>query len=405
MSRRHNGEGSIYRSTDGFRAYVWVTTPEGRRVRKYLRGRTREEVAAKRMKLQEQARRGPIAPGSPTVEAYLRTWLAEVVGPNLSLHTRAAYEGAARLYIIPGLGRRRLDLLSVSDVRRWLNRLRVQCQCCAQGKDAARPDPRCCAAGKCCAQFPSDSTVHQAWRVLRAALSSAQRDELISRNVAALVRMPVPRIGRPQVWNVDQARRFLDSARDEADPLYAAYVLLLLLGLRRGELLGLAWEDVDLTAAEVRITWQLQRIGGRFTRTRVKTRASEAVLPLPASCLDALQHQAASQSRIAARLGEVWQDSGLVVTSSIGTPMDPRNFHRKFKERARLAGVPVIPVHSTRRTCASLLVHQGVHPRVAMQILRHSQIAVTMDIYAQVSSTSTRDALRVLDASLWDTGR
>ena len=81
--------------------------------------------------------------------------------------------------------------------------------------------------------------------------------------------------------------------------------------------------------------------------------------------------------------------------------MDPRNFHRQFKVRAAVAGVPVIPVHSTRRTCASLLVDFGVHPRVAMQILRHSKIALTMEIYAQVSSSSARDALARLDESMW----
>jgi integrase len=85
-------------------------------------------------------------------------------------------------------------------------------------------------------------------------------------------------------------------------------------------------------------------------------------------------------------------------------PIDPRNFHRKFKERATAAGVPVVPVHSTRRTCASLLVELDVHPRVAMQILRHSQIAVTMDIYSQVASASTREALTRLGSRL-DYGR
>ncbi|MCG7320806.1 tyrosine-type recombinase/integrase [Arsenicicoccus bolidensis] len=399
MSRRVNGEGSIYKTADGYRAYVWVTTPQGRRVRRYVRGKTREEVREKQAGLELKARRGPVAPSSPSVEAYVRKWLDEVVRPNLVRHTYAAYEGAARLYVIPGLGRKRIDVLSVSDVRQWINRLRVQCQCCAQGKDAARQVPRCCAVGQCCAQLPSDSTVHQAWRTLRAALSSAQRDELVPRNVAALVRMPVPRTGKASVWTVEEARRFLDSAREDDDPLYAGFVLLLLLGLRRGELLGLAWEDVDLASGEVRIAWQLQRIGGQFARTRVKTRTSDAVLPLPLTCVDALREQAVRQAQFAAKVGPGWQSSGLVVTSSIGTPMDPRNFHRKFKERAEKAGVPVIPVHSTRRTCATLLVHNGVHPRVAMQIVRHSQIAVTMDIYAQVASSSTRDALDQLDAS------
>lgn len=85
------------------------------------------------------------------------------------------------------------------------------------------------------------------------------------------------------------------------------------------------------------------------------------------------------QDREAAARGEAWHDSGLVFTSSHGTPVDPRNFFGRFKERAAAAGVPVIPVHSTRRS-ASLLVELDVHPRVTMQILRHSQIAVTMDI-------------------------
>lgn len=91
-----------------------------------------------------------------------------------------------------------------------------------------------------------------------------------------------------------------------------------------------------------------------------------------------------------------------MITTGYGMPIDPRNFHRLFKQRARKAGVPVISVHSTRRTCASLLVAMNVHPRVAMAILRHSQIAVTMDIYSQVSSESTRQALLQPGSALGD---
>jgi len=92
--------------------------------------------------------------------------------------------------------------------------------------------------------------------------------------------------------------------------------------------------------------------------------------------------------------------TGLVLTTRLGDPIDPRNFQRAFRSSVRRAGVPVIPVHSTRRTCASLLVAMNVHPRVAMAILRHSQIAVTMDIYSQVSTESARRALRQLGSAL-----
>lgn len=101
--------------------------------------------------------------------------------------------------------------------------------------------------------------MHQAWMVLRGALSAAMREELVSRNVAALVRVPVPRPRRPATWSVDEARRFLESARADGDPLYAGYVLMLVLGLRRRELLGLGWEDVDLAGEEAYVRSQLQR--------------------------------------------------------------------------------------------------------------------------------------------------
>ncbi len=396
MTRRGNGEGSIYRYRNGYAAHVWITTPQGRRQRKSVYGKTREIVHGKWLRLHEQARRGPVAPTSPTLGAFIQGWLRDVVQPGLAPATASNYELFCRLYIVPDLGAKRLDRLTVRDVQTWLNALRSRCQCCAQGKDAARDVARCCAAGRCCRQLASDWTVHQAWTVLRGALSAAMREELVTRNVAGLVRVPVPRSRRPKVWSVDEARKFLESSRDDDDPLYAGYVLMLVLGLRRGELLGLAWEDVDLIGGEARIEWQLQRVKGQLVRRKTKTAASDAPLPLPEVCVRALEHRKRTEAKWRLAAGEAWAGSGLVLTTRLGDPLDPRNFHRAFKVRAAKAGVPVISVHATRRTCASLLVALDVHPRVAMAILRHSKIAVTMDIYSQVSSASTREALKRL---------
>lgn len=135
-------------------------------------------------------------------------------------------------------------------------------------------------------------------------------------------------------------------------------------------------------------------------RTRTKTTSSEAVLPLPDICVSALRDRRELEEKWRADAAEAWQGSGLVLTTRFGMPVDPRNFHRMFKGRAAKASVPVIAVHSARRTCASLLVAMNVHPRVAMAILRHSQIAVTMDIYSKVSSESTRRALHELGDTL-----
>lgn len=394
--KRGNGEGSIYAYERGFRAYVWVTLPDGRRRRKYVSGRTREEVHAKWLKLHEAARRGPVPGGVPTVRQFLEQWMAEVVRPSSVAKTVDAYERCVRLYIVPGLGKKRLDRLTVSDVRLWLTKLRKTCQCCAQGKDKQREKPRCCAAGACCRQVLGDASVHQAWRVLRGALTSAVRDELVPRNVAALVRVPVPRRQRPSVWSGAEARSFLNCTRKNQDPMHAAYALMLLLGLRRGEVLGLAWEDVDLDKGQLRVGWQLQRVDGELRRLPVKTASSAAVLPLPGQCVEALRERLRVEERDRAAADGAYHESGLVFSTRLGMPLDPRNVHRAFKSAARRADVPDIPMHSLRRTCATLLVELGVHPRVAMQILRHSQIAVTMDIYSQVSGESTRDAVSKL---------
>jgi integrase len=307
-----------------------------------------------------------------------------------------------RLYLSPGLGARRLDRLEVRDVRQWLNQLRLVCQCCAQRKDATREvsKRRCCAIGQCCDGRLSERTIKDIRDTLRSALGNAMAEELVGRNMAAVVRLPTPRKGRRSWWSVEKVRAFLESARRGRDPLYAAYVLVLVLGLRRGEALGLTWPDINLDGGEVTINWQLQRSGGQLYHRQTKTPGSSAPLPLPDICATALQLRADRQAQDRSVAGDAWQDSHLVFTTTYGTPYEPRNFARHFALRCAQAGVRPIRVHDTRRTCASLLVALNVHPRIAMQILRHSQIAVTMEICSEVPSEATQEALRRLGGSL-----
>jgi hypothetical protein len=117
-------------------------------------------------------RRAPIAPVSPRLATYIERWLAETVRPDLAPTTANNYEIFSRLYILPDLGSRRLDRLTVRDVQLWMNQLKTRCQCCHQGKDARRRSPRCCAVGDCCHQIASEWTRHQAWTVLQSALSA-----------------------------------------------------------------------------------------------------------------------------------------------------------------------------------------------------------------------------------------
>jgi integrase len=399
---RANGEGSLFAYRNGYAAYVWVTTPAGGRERKWIYGQDRDELHGRWIDLQKQAKSGPVATKVPKLGDYLTYWLQEIVAPNLAPLTYATYETLTRLYIVPGLGGKRLDKLTVRDVQTWLNKVRHSCQCCAQGKDARRPETarRCCAVGKCCGAAPSLRTVSDLRTVLRSALSSAMREELITKNVVTMTQLPARRRRKRKPWSSDEARTFLESVRRDDNALYAAYVLILVLGLRKGEVLGLTWPDVDLDAAELTIGRQLQRVRGELLHRETKTEASDATLPLPPVCVTALRQRRAAQDQARETAGAAWTRSELVFTTRYGDPIEPRNFNRYFTARCETAGVRQITVHDARRTCATLLVDLDVHPRIVMQILRHAQFDVTMEVYASASSDATREALKRLGASL-----
>lgn len=407
MSRRLNGEGSIYPVKDGYRGYVWCTNPAGERYRKYVKGKTYEVTRQAWLKLRDEANHGPVSSDTQKLAEFLGYWLAEVIKPNLAPKTYEKYEAFSRLHIVPYLGDKRVIKLQVRDIRQWLNKLAETCQCCAQGKDAARPEGKrsCCAIGQCCHAVLSARSRKDARDTLRAALTCAVEDEIITRNPVRTVKLTTrreSRRGKRRSWTVDDARWFLESAWHAGEALYGAFVLILILGLRKGEVLGLTWELIDLDVGELYVSEQVQRVGGQLLRREVKTETSEAPLPLPGPCVTALKIRKQRQDADRARAGDTWIDTGLVFTTRHGTPIEPRNFNRGFNRCIAAAKVPTITVHGTRKTCGSLLAALDVHPRVAMQILRHSKIAVTMEIYTEVPSAATREALaklgRLLDS-------
>ncbi|MFI1563729.1 tyrosine recombinase XerC [Streptomyces sp. NPDC020490] len=401
--KRANGEGSIDPYKNGFAAYVWVTTPEGDRKRKYVYGKTREETHEKWIKLHNEAGRGPVRTRHCTVAAFLAYWLESIVKPNLAPLSYVSYEGSVRLYIVPHLGTKRLDKLTVRDVREWLTKLAGICQCCAQGKDAKRAPERqrCCGIGECCEAYPSRRVIQAARDALRAALSHAVAEEEISKNVASLVKVPKPRRRRIKPWSVAEAGQFLSDSLAREDPLFAAWVLVLCLGLRRGEALGLTWKSIDFETGELYVDHQIQRAGRQILHRETKTEESDDFLPLPELCLKALRMRRAQQAGDRKAAGELWQNTrGLVFMTKYGTPIEPGNLTRMFALRARRAGLRVIPLRNTRHTCSSLLVALKVHPKVAQRILRHSQIAMTMEVYAEASEEEVRAAVGKLSAAM-----
>lgn len=378
-SKRGNGEGSIWPRKDGrygFAAYVPTTAGTFKRVQGYAR--SHEEARKKLTKLLEQADQGiPVSSESWTVEEYLAYWLKNVVQVERRPKTYQGYEGAVRRYLIPELGKKRLGKLTVRDVRLAITRIREACQCCRNGWDDVREVPRCCSlkAGECCRSKLSPRMVQFIHAVLRNALQAAVQEEIIPRNVARLVKITPPKYKVNRGLSVDQARDVLKTARGER--LYALYALALCLGLRRGELLGLRWQDITfvscsacgeedrghceqcdgsgIESATLEVIQTLQRVGGALTFVPPKTDDSERTVPLPRICITALcDHKAAQEAERSACPD--WQDHGLVFPSRIGTPLEPDNLRRSWGRIREAVGLDSMRFHDMRHTCVSLLL-------------------------------------------------
>lgn len=408
--KRANGEGTISQRKDGrYEAKVFMPTTAGTVKRVSVYGRTREECHAKYVELKANAQQNvPVAAKSQTVAEYLSYWLDEVARPSLRPATFRSYELSVRLYIAPGLGKKKLDKLQPRDVRTWLNQVRVTCQCCAQGKDANRPkqhkDPakqqRCCALGRCCKEYPSQRSVQYLHAILRSALQHAVREEGLFQNVAKKVRVSAGERKEIEPLSLDEAKRLLRAARD--DRLYALYAVALGIGLRRGEALGLRWEDVDLADGVLQVRQTLQRTKDGLVFLPPKTARSRRVIALPKTLVTALKEHKSRQEAEEDAAGERWTESGLVFTTAIGTPIEPRNLNRHFNGLCEAAGIRRVRLHDLRHTCATLLLAQGVDGRTIMELLGHSAIAVTMNIYTHVRLDVLRSAVDRMDGVLGD---
>ncbi|MFD8306047.1 tyrosine-type recombinase/integrase [Streptomyces sp. NPDC059690] len=370
--RNPNGAGSIWQRKDGrFEARVYVPQPDGTRARKTVYGNTWEECDEKRQELVRRARQSiPTPTRSAKLSEWLPYWLAHYVEPRRKLSTYDKYETHVRLYLIPLLGTKRLESLSVADVRRFTTRM--------QSANTA-------------------ATAKEAHRVLRTALKAAVREELITRNVVALVEPPRVRMREIHPWSLDETLTFLEAAR--RDPLNAAFVLAIAMGLRRGELVGLRWSDIDLDNRVLYVRHQTQRRRGALYDDDPKSRRKR-VVPMPALCIAPLRWHRLRQREAFGRTGTAWSETGYVFATRNGRPVEPRNVYRSFTRVAADAGLRVVRLHDARHGCATLLTAAGVAPRVIMEILGHSQISITMDVYTHVVHDTQREAISHMDRLL-----
>ncbi|MEU0472832.1 tyrosine-type recombinase/integrase [Streptomyces olivaceus] len=398
---RANGDGTVYQRKDGrweAAGYVLASGNTRKRIRVY--GTTRKEALAKLTEKIAASNRGlPVPSAQGSVAAYLTYWLDAVAVHQLRENTHTRYTAVTRLFVIPGLGRKKLAKLTAKDVRTWLNQLRTACQCCVRGLDRARDEPSCCAAGKCCSKRLSPLTLAYVHSVLKSALEHAVREEEIPRNVARNVRTGTPRPRRFEPLTADEARQFLSTTRGHR--LHALFELALHTGLRKGELLGIHWEDLDLDAGTAAIRRTLQRTStGGLTTLPTKTRASERRIALPTRCVQSLKLHHEQQEREREAAGATWQHDAHVFTTVQGRPIDPTNLTRTFTTILRRAGLRRIRFHDLRHSTATLLLEQGVELVVIKELLGHAHIGVTATVYAHVRLRLQRDAINSLGRAL-----
>lgn len=394
---RGNREGSVYkRASDG--RYVGTAYLNGKRLVVY--GRTRKEAVDKKQLLEREIADGlPITSGrGVSTGAVLRQWIAvtlpqRVAAGRLAPGTLDSYRDNTEKHIIPVLGDVPLSALSPAHVRQWLADLAV--------KPSGRPRRKLREGetGLPPAPVLSPRTVVYCHAILRKALNDAVRDELVKRNVAALAEPPA--VSRAEVHPPTRAEAGKLLAAVADDWLSVYWLLLIALGLRRGEGLGLKWEDVDFDAGTIRLRGSIQRQRGNvpdpstgrrqgsLVRKRLKTPASHATIPVPAVVMEALRAHRVRQAQ--ARLAAVaWEESGLVFTTKIGTPLEPRNINRAWGDVCDRAGVRRVRVHDLRHAFASYLRDAGEDMKSIQEAMRHSRMSTTADLYVHLFEENRR---------------
>jgi integrase len=234
-------------------------------------------------------------------------------------------------------------------------------------------------------------------RCLHTALEAAVRWGAVPRNMAGLVRGPrVPKHERA-TWTQAEANCFL--AGQWGERWEALFRLELATGLRESELLGLRWSDVDLARRRLSVTRQLKRVAGAYRLDEIKTHHGRRSIELPSTVAEALRehHRRQAEERLAA--GEAWEGErwGLVFCNAVGGPMDKSAVYHLFQRRARRLGLPCITFHDLRHTAATIALEEGVPVKVVSEMLGHSSVVVTQQVYLHVTSGMTRQLADVMD--------
>jgi integrase len=365
QKQRGHGEGSIYLRKDG-RWAASITLEGGKR--KTFYGKIRKEVQEQlKIALHEQQQGTLMTGPQQTLAQYLAEWLKvhkQVIRPR----SYERYEAIVRLHLAPALGKLPLQKLTGQHLQRlYTEKLESGL---------------------------SPTTVTAIHNMLHTALDNAIKLGLHTRNVCETVSPPRKIHKEIKPLSPEQVRLLLDAAHGH--PQEALFVLALSTGMRRGELLGLKWQDINLEKGVLQVRRSLTRMptGQGYMETEPKTKTSRRSIVLTSFAIEALKEHRIRQLEMKQQASIIWEDHDYVFCTPTGKHLSPGNDALvQLKKLLKKAGLPDIRFHDLRHSTATLLLSKGVHPKVVQEILGHSEISMTMDTYSHVLPTMHKDAM------------
>jgi len=345
---------------------------------------TKKQAEEKLTELQRQIDTGTfVKPSKTTLAEFVERWLRDYARPNLSPRTVEGYETVVYCHLIPGLGRYPLTLLRPEHIQKYYADKLTGGR--FDGKGALKP-----------------STVVKHHLVLHCALENAVKWNLLFRNPADAVSPPTPQDSEMHTMSEDDLHKFLDAAK--VTPYYALFYTALYTGMRRSELLALRWSDVDLIGMQVSVNRSLHQLrGGSFIFRQPKTAKGKRLIALPPSAALVLKEhknkQIAQKKALNIKVKEDDLDDKLVFSQD-DKPLLPDTVSHAWVKLARRTGLKGIRLHDARHSHASLMLKQGVHPKIVQERLGHASIQITLDTYSHVTPGLQQAAANAFDKGI-----
>lgn len=341
----------------GKRRYLWRT----------IKGPKRDAEALLTRLLAQLDTGTDLLPSKLTIEQFSREWL-KAVKSRVKPRTHHRYEELLRLHVLPYVGSLQLKKLKPLHIEHLLTK----------GREKGL----------------SERTLLHLFRVLHTALGQAVKWQLVDRNAAKAVQPPRPEKNEMDAVTPEDVERILDAATNTE--IEVPVTIALGTGMRLGEILGLRWSDIDFETESIRVR---QTLNVDRTFGTPKSYRSRRSIPLPKFLLRALKTQRARQSKLRLAAGSAWKDHDLIATRADGSPMDPRRVSRLFTALAKEHGFD-FTFHGLRHAYASLMLASGVDLKVTSDLLGHSTIGITADLYTHVAEKLHREAAEKLDRLL-----